>query len=89
MPNPIIITWLKNVNKLGLSGGKKSGSISTKHTKNALCGYDGLEKSLFYHIDLPKNTTPLSTTIFDELLWLNKSFTHYPQHLLIEPIKET
>lgn len=88
MPNFVYTTCSKNVNNL-----RKNSSISCVHSSTGRL--DQLfslafhcAQKLFIESHLPANSTALSTYKINKFNLLNNSFTHYPQTLLINPLKE-
>lgn len=88
MPNTIYKTWVECVNNWRVVASIKEGYISTNkptslHTRTinwAQRQFTQLTSPYFYHA--------ISTYLKPESNPLNKSFTHYPQHLLLELINE-
>ncbi len=88
MPKFIKVVCLKNVNNQRNSN-STTGVLyyplyRHKQTANIT---DGL-KALYYHLFSPLFSTLINTYYRIIVNLLNKSFTHYPQYLLISSLKE-
>jgi hypothetical protein len=88
MPRTIFITWLKYVNNLRIISSKTSVYTSTNQlqppqTIVVQCSQTQLNKLSLLHF-----YTNISTYVNSLFNQLNNSFTHNPQSLLLELIKE-
>jgi hypothetical protein len=84
----IINNWVKNVNNLRVTYRTTSAHLSptllnTQTVHNVING-----KPRLIQTSIPTFTQWLSTRIYPLLYLLMPTYTHYPQHLLIEPIKK-
>lgn len=67
---------------------KTGGLLSTNMHKLVIKPTDHVCKPIVYRFAVPLLSTELSTYQNRLFNLLNKSFTHYPQCLLLEPLKE-
>jgi len=88
MPNSIINTCVKYVNNQRTNIGKLSGQLSTIKASTSFTPIIQVIQTKLYKLSLLLLSTMISTYINAIYNLLNKSFTHYPQHLLLEPLKE-
>lgn len=88
MPNSIINTCVKYVNNQRTNIDKLSGQLSTIKASTSFTPIIQVVQTKLYKLSLLLLSTMISTYINAIYNLLNKSFTHYPQHLLLEPLKE-
>ena len=88
MPSLLFNTWVKIVNKRRITSGISCGRSSTitQHKQNGFIA--PCVETILTNQTLPHNSTVENTPKIHKLHLLNKSFTHFPQHLLINPLKE-
>ena len=88
MPNIVFNDWVKNVNKLWIVGVLNCVNSSTIKL-GLVCLYNlKWLKMVFIRLSLLFQYTTLYTHLISKFNLLNKSFTYFPQHLLMNPIKE-
>lgn len=80
--------WVKNVNNLRKISGilcvhPSTVTLDSPYSHTIKCVQCQLHKLHLLH-----NSTNIYTYIIYKFYLLNKSFTHYPQHLLINPLNE-
>jgi len=88
MLNSIISDCVKYVNNYWNTACKNSGVLSTDKFKLVAKPTNPVLKPIVYRFNIPPLSTKLSTYKNHLFNLLNKSFTHYPQYLLLEPLKE-
>lgn len=88
MPNFLFNKWVKIVNNHRINSSVSCDYLSTKKQHNQ-------NKSIFSCVEIVFNnphilhySTTKNTYKISLLNLLYKSFTHFPQHLLINPLKE-
>lgn len=79
---------VKYVNNHRIIDSKTSAILSTTPTYLINRATIYVFKTNFYQFHLPPISTIISTYINAIYNLLKKSFTHYPQYLLLEPLKE-
>jgi len=88
MPNTIFTLWVKNVNNQRLLSSTSSADSSTKESvslyKYIIIG----AQTLFTNLSLLHYSTTIYTYLNSKFNLLNKSFTYYPQSLLMSLLKE-
>lgn len=84
MPNVCV----KYVNNQRIINSISSGNISTNQLRLAYQYTTTWLQSLFINQTVPYSSPTLSTNKNTKTNLLNKSFTHYPQHLLLRLINE-
>jgi len=90
MPNILFSfnVWVKNVNKLLNISGVNSVNSSTQNQQDNISSQINWVKLVFIRRSVQSIYTTISTYIFTFSNLLNKSFTYYPQSLLMRLIKE-
>lgn len=88
MPNILFKAWVKNVDTLRKLTSKSSGNPSTNSYISIYNKQTKWVQTLFIQCTLPHSSTTPYTYIISKFNLLNKSFTYYPQSLLIRPLKE-
>lgn len=88
MLNSIYYSCVKYANNYRINNSTTGGNISTKTTSRSYMSSSYVCKTILYGFHLPPLSTIISTYINTIYNLLNKSFTHYPQHLLLELLKE-
>lgn len=88
MLNNIINAWVKYVNNRRILVSITSGHIVTENIKSTYKTISTWLQRQFINLNIPYFSSVLSTHINLIYNLLNKSFTYYPQHLLIELINE-
>jgi len=88
MLNYIINTCVKYVNNQRTNISKLGGQLSTIKANAPFILITQVVQTRLYKLCLLPLSTMISTYINAIYNLLNKSFTHYPQHLLLEPLKE-
>jgi len=88
MPNTLYTAWVKNVNNKRTQTGINSVLLSTNRLYHYLIWQPKSEQLQLTHYSLLFFTQSFST--YKMLLFnlLNTSYTHNPQHLLIERMNE-
>lgn len=81
-------SWVKNVNNQRMTSSKSSVCLYTKQLTSLFNTYLVCLKPLFKSPFLNQINTTKSTTKIDNSTLLSKSFTHYPQSLLLNLLKE-
>jgi len=89
MPNIVFTNWVKNVNNLWTTSWLNCVNSSTVKLNYIYLYTNKWLKVVFIRLDLLIKYTTLYTHLIYKISLLNKSFTYYPQHLLIHPINET
>jgi len=88
MRNIITIACVKFVNNQRNTVSIISGYMSTKKVHALMINIIQTVKVLVYKTSL-RYLSPVVSTYKNGIFYLlNKSFTHYPQHLLLESLKE-
>ena len=87
MPKSVFYTWVKNVNKLGFISGDSCVLQSTRTNTFQNDTFLGWVKVLIYQLILPTTSTHFYTYSPNKFNLLNKSFTYFPQNLLINLLK--
>lgn len=88
MLNSIIYSCVKCVKNYWITVRKTCGLLSTNIHVLVIKTTDYVCKPIVYRFTIPLLSTELSTCKNRLFNLLNKSFTHYPQYLLLEPLKE-
>ena len=84
----IYSSWVKNVNKLRKQSSKSGVILSTKQYIPKQTNKLKWVKSYFIQQSLPYYPTTLYTYLNNKFTLLNKSYTYYPQSLLMSLLKE-
>ncbi len=90
MPN-ILFSFkqcVNNVNNLLIAGGINSVSVSTKNQIQPITFTQQCAQNQFIHPTLQPFSTIIYTGVNIIFNLLNKSFTYFPQLLLMSPLKE-
>jgi hypothetical protein len=88
MPNLVFNTWVKKVNKHRKTSSKSCEYSSTKLSHKQINIMKSCVETVFLNQTLPHYSTTKSTPKTHKFNLLNKSFTYFPQYLLINLIKE-
>ena len=88
MLNILFNKWVKIVNKPRTTRSISCDRSSTKYQHNQNGYVGGGVKTTFNKLCLPHNSTTKNTPQNDNYYLLNKSFTLFPQNLLIDPLNE-
>lgn len=88
MPNILFNTWVKIVNNNRKTTRKVCAYLSTIYQHNQYKNIARCVQTTLNYKYLPHNSTIKYTPKNCENNLLNKSFTYFPQHLLINPLNE-
>jgi hypothetical protein len=77
--------WAKNVNNLRVTSGLNSDNLSTNSVLQFLSATAKRGQTLFTNNSLLHNSTDIYTYPNSKFNLLSKTFTHYPQPLLMSP----
>jgi hypothetical protein len=88
MPNTISLAWVKLLEKQPINDGKIRGRSTTAAPSSLYLLTNQWIQYLFTQLFIPIYSPALFTHKITEFNLLNKSFTHNPQVLLLELIKE-
>lgn len=86
--NIVHISWVKNVNKLRVNGSTTGGILPTVHLNTLATQLTGDVQLLVIPTSVPSFTQVVSTLKIRLSYLLPGTYTHYPQPLLLEPIKK-
>jgi len=81
-------SWVKNVNNLRTIGSISSVDSSTAKLLTLITGIITCSKVILNKLNLLYFYTMLYTHILEQITLLNKSFTYFPQSLLMRLLKE-
>jgi hypothetical protein len=84
----IPLAWVKLVNNLSKLEGLNRGNSSTNYVSEAIQGTSSRVQTGLTNNFIQTTSTMIYTCLNSKINLLNKTFTHYPQHLLINQRKE-
>jgi hypothetical protein len=88
MPSLLFNRWVKDVNKYRKTSSTSCDNSSTKPKRKQNSFMKSCVETIFLNQTLPHYSTTKNTTKTLKFNLLNKSFTYFPQYLLINLIKE-